>query len=154
MRLSELFGDHDHLLVIHNMGTFCSYCTLWADGINAIIPHLDSTLSVVLVSKDTPQVQRDFANDRGWRMRMASHRGGAYLQEQVNSEGMENYPGVACYRRQGDSIQRVAYSHFGPGDLYCSIWHLLGMAGIGLNEWAPKKSYLEPEATKCSSGEG
>ncbi|MDF1837130.1 MAG: DUF899 family protein [Planctomycetota bacterium] len=152
VRLLDLFGQHDHLLVIHNMGNACSYCTLWADGINAFVPHLESAVGLVLVSKDSPQVQREFANDRGWRMRMASHGGGAYLEEQVNSEGMENYPGVACYKRQGDSILRVAYSHFGPGDLYCSIWHLLGLAGIGLNQWAPKKSYLDSIDNKCGSG--
>ena len=32
--LLELFGDHDQLLVIHNMGQACRYCTLWADGLN------------------------------------------------------------------------------------------------------------------------
>lgn len=153
VRLSELFGDHEHLLVIHNMGTFCSYCTLWADGINAFVPHLESAVGLVLVSKDSPQEQRDFANDRGWRMRMASHGGGDYLLEQVNSEGMENYPGIACYKRQGDSIVRVSSSFFGPGDLYCSIWHLLGLAGIGLNDWAPQKSYLGREESKCSSAD-
>ncbi|MCA9000586.1 MAG: DUF899 family protein [Planctomycetes bacterium] len=142
VRLLDLFGEHEYLLVVHNMGTFCSYCTLWADGINAFVPHLESVVSLVLVSKDAPQVQRAFANDRGWRMRLASHGGGEYLIEQVNAEGMENYPGIACYRRDGDRILRISSSVFGPGDLYCSIWHLLGLAGIGLGDWAPKKSYL------------
>jgi hypothetical protein len=111
---------------------------------------LESVVGLVLVSKDSPQDQRAFANDRGWRMRMASHGGGAYLLEQVNSEGMENYPGIACYKRQGDSILRVSSSFFGPGDLYCSIWHLLGLAGIGLEAWAPKKSYLPQGEVKAA----
>ena len=32
--LVELFGEKDKLLVIHNMGQGCRYCTLWADGFN------------------------------------------------------------------------------------------------------------------------
>ncbi len=34
--LSELFADKDDLFVIHNMGSKCPYCTLWADGYNGI----------------------------------------------------------------------------------------------------------------------
>ena len=64
--LLELFGDKDKLLVIHNMGQGCRYCTLWADGLNGFVPHLESALSLVLVSKDAPDVQRSFANSRGW----------------------------------------------------------------------------------------
>ena len=32
IKLSELFGDKNHLILIHNMGKSCSYCTMWADG--------------------------------------------------------------------------------------------------------------------------
>jgi predicted dithiol-disulfide oxidoreductase (DUF899 family) len=37
--LSELFGEKQYLIVIHNMGAGCRYCTLWADGFNGILPH-------------------------------------------------------------------------------------------------------------------
>ena len=40
--LLELFGDRDRLLAIHNMGQGCRYCTLWADGFNGFLPHLES----------------------------------------------------------------------------------------------------------------
>ena len=81
--LAELFGDRDRLLVIHNMGQGCRYCTLWADGFNGLLPHLESALAVVLVSKDPPDLQRRFANSRGWRFRLASHGGGNYIREQT-----------------------------------------------------------------------
>jgi predicted dithiol-disulfide oxidoreductase (DUF899 family) len=35
VRLSELFGEKPDLIVIHNMGTSCPNCTLWADGSTA-----------------------------------------------------------------------------------------------------------------------
>jgi len=34
--LSSLLADKKLLLVIHNMGQACRYCTLWADGFNGI----------------------------------------------------------------------------------------------------------------------
>jgi predicted dithiol-disulfide oxidoreductase (DUF899 family) len=34
--LMDFFGKNDKLLVIHNMGDACRYCTLWADGIYGV----------------------------------------------------------------------------------------------------------------------
>src|SRR4051812_42025789 len=37
--LNELFGDKKELIVIHNMGKRCSYCTMWADGFSGMTKH-------------------------------------------------------------------------------------------------------------------
>src|SRR6266545_843481 len=42
VRLSQLFGDKASLFVIHNMGASCPYCTLWADGFNGFLPHIEN----------------------------------------------------------------------------------------------------------------
>jgi len=139
--LLDLFGEHDRLLVIHNMGQGCRYCTLWADGFNGFLPHLESAMSVVLVSKDAPEVQRTFANSRNWRFRLASHSGGPYIQEQTVMDGDNNTPGAVVYERDGSRITRKNAAIFGPGDLYCSIWNLLGMAGLGVDDWTPQYNY-------------
>ena len=139
--LLELFADKDTLLAIHNMGQACRYCTVWADGFNGFLPHLESAISVALLSKDSPEVQRRFANERGWRFRLASHGGGAYIREQTVVDGQNNYPGAVVYKRQGDKILRYNACVFGPGDLYCSLWSLLALAGMGAEDWTPQYSY-------------
>ena len=139
--LLDMFGDSNRLLLIHNMGQGCRYCTLWADGLNGFLPHLESAMSVVLVSKDSPTLQHTFANSRGWRFRLASHGGGDYIQEQTVMDGERNMPGVVVYERNGDRITRKNASMFGPGDLYCSIWNLLGMAGLSEADWTPQYNY-------------
>ena len=139
--LLELFGGKDKLLAIHNMGQGCRYCTLWADGFNGLLPHLESALSVVLLSKDAPEVQRRFANARGWRFRLASHGGGAYISDQSVCDGDDNFPGAVVYERDGDTILRKNACVFGPGDLYCAMWSLLGLAGIDDEDWTPQFSY-------------
>ena len=139
--LINMFGSNDRLLVIHNMGQGCRYCTLWADGINGFLPHLESAMSVVLVSKDSPAIQRTFANSRDWRFRLASHGGGDYIREQTVMDGESNMPGAVVYEREGSRITRKNAAIFGPGDLYCSIWNLLGMAGLGEAEWTPQYKY-------------
>ena len=143
--LLDLFAGRDKLLAIHNMGQGCRYCTLWADGINPFIPHLESAMAVVLLSKDPPEVQRRFANSRQWRYRMASHGGGKYISEQTVMEGVDNMPGVVLYQRDGDQILRKNASVFGPGDMYCSMWSLLALAGLS-NEWTPQyNNWIRPE---------
>jgi predicted dithiol-disulfide oxidoreductase (DUF899 family) len=138
-RLSDLFAGRDRLLVIHNMGQGCRYCTLWADGFNGVLPHLEDAMAVVLVSKDPPEAQRRIANDRGWRFRMASHGGGRYVAEQHH--GGQNYPGAVVYERAGGKIVRRGRCVFGPGDLYNPVWHLLALAGVGADDWTPQFHY-------------
>src|ERR1700733_9779118 len=70
--LASLFCGKKVLFAIHNMGQGCRYCTLWADGLNGFLPHLEDEFAVVLLSKDPPEAQQRFAHSRNWRFRMAS----------------------------------------------------------------------------------
>ena len=151
--LHELFAGHEKLLVIHNMGQACRYCTLWGDGINPYVSHLETAMSVVMVSKDTPDVQRSFANSRQWRMRMASHGGGVYMKEQVAAEGAGNMPGAVVYELVEDKIYRKASTYFGPSDLYCPQWHFLGLAGIDIGDWTPQFAYWQRPKEMEDGGE-
>lgn len=151
--LLDLFGDQDRLLVIHNMGQACRYCTLWGDGFNGLVDHLESAMSVVLVSKDDPATQRQFANSRGWRFRLASHGGGCYITEQSAQEGTSNMPGAVVYERKNDKIFRRGASVFGPGDLYSPMWNLLGLAGMTEADWMPQFRYWQQPQKLEDGGE-
>lgn len=152
VRLLDLFGEKDKLLMIHNMGQGCRYCTLWADGFNGFVPHLESAMAVALVSKDDPQTQRRFANSRGWRFQLASHGGGDYIKEQTVMEGEGNTPGAVVFERDGNEIYRKNACVFGPGDLYCSMWSLLALAGMGESDWTPQYSYWRRPAKLDDGG--
>lgn len=151
--LLELFGERDTLLLIHNMGQACRYCTLWADGFNGFLPHLESVMSVVLVSKDSPELQRQFANNRGWRFRLASHGGGDYIIEQSAQEGSANMPGAVVYTRDGSVIRRKNAVVFGPGDMFCPAWNLLALAGRDEAKWTPQYAYWQRPAQMGDGGE-
>jgi predicted dithiol-disulfide oxidoreductase (DUF899 family) len=151
--LLQLFSGKEKLFAIHNMGQGCRYCTLWADGLNAFLPHLESEFAVVLLSKDPPAIQRQFANSRGWRFRLASHGGGDYIREQSVLEGKDNMPGIVAYERAGENIFKKNSSIFGPGDLYCPQWHVLSLAGIGREDWTPQYAYWKRPAKLDDGGE-
>jgi predicted dithiol-disulfide oxidoreductase (DUF899 family) len=150
--LKDLFAGKDTLLAIHNMGQGCRYCTMWADGINAFLPHLEDQLSVVLLSKDSPKTQRIFANSRGWRLRMASHQGGSYIKEQTLAPGESNMPGAVVYRLIDGEVYRLNASVFGPGDQFCSFWHFLSLAGKGEETFTPQYSYWRRPETMDDGG--
>ena len=139
--LLTLFGDKDLLMVIHNMGDGCRWCTSWADGINASLPHLEEHFAVVLVSKNDPGAQRRFALERGWNFRMASHAGGEYAVEQTVEPGVPDMPGIACYERKDGRIFRKNASEFGPGDFFNPLFHVATLAGVGMEEFTPQFSY-------------
>ena len=50
-------------------------------------------------------------------------------------------PGAVVYERDGDKIYRKNAGAFGPGDIFCSMWSLLGLAGRGAADWTPQYSY-------------
>ena len=70
--LSSLFDERNELMVIHNMGKRCVYCTLWADGFNGSVLPLNDRIPFVITSPDSPEVQKEFADSRGWKFKMLS----------------------------------------------------------------------------------
>lgn len=123
-RLSRLFGDRDDLILVHNMGKSCPYCTMWADGFNGVIPHIERRAAFVVASPDDVRVQRKLAKARGWRFRMVSSRGTRLFRD-MGFEGRDGspWPGVTAFHRtKSGEIERVGQAQFGPGDRFCSVF--------------------------------
>jgi len=141
--LSDLFGDRRDLIVVHNMGKSCPYCTLWADGFNGMVGHFTDRAVFVVVSPDPPDVQRQFAESRGWTFDMWSPQDTRFLEDmKMAGEKGEPWPGVSVFKRQVDgSVVRTGYDYFGPGDYYCSIWHIMELFPEGVAGWKPKWEY-------------
>lgn len=144
LRLSEMFDGKDDLLVVHNMGSGCPYCTLWADGFNGLLPHLEDRAAFVVVTPDAPERQRMFAGARAWRFRMASDADRAFSRAAGFAEADGSaLPGVSAFHRRADGrVFRVGRSAFGPGDPYCGLWHLFDLLQGGPGDWEPKFRYV------------
>jgi predicted dithiol-disulfide oxidoreductase (DUF899 family) len=141
VRLSALFAGKPDLIVIHNMGRSCPYCTLWADGYNGIYEHLANRAGFVVASPDAPAVQREFAAGRGWRFPMVSHADTSFAAD-LGYRGENGWlPGVSVLRRDGDRVLRVADTSEHPGDDFCGLWHLFDMLPGGAGTWQPRFTY-------------
>lgn len=141
VRLAELFGEKDTLIVIHNMGAGCVYCTMWADGFNGIRRHLEDRAAFVVSSPDAPEAQRKFAASRGWGFRMVSHAGTSFAADMGYHAEDGFRPGVSVFRRKGDRIVRLSDTSLGPWDDFCSVWHFFALLPEGVAGWQPKYRY-------------
>jgi predicted dithiol-disulfide oxidoreductase (DUF899 family) len=140
-RLSALFGDKDTLFVIHNMGTSCANCTMWADGFNGVFEHLRDRATFAVSSPDTPERQQSFAAGRGWKFPMVSFQGTTFAEDMGYRPNGRVMPGVSVFKRKGGKIMRVADTAFSPGDDFCGVWHLFDLIPEGAEGWQPKFSY-------------
>lgn len=144
--LKELFGNKKDLIVVHNMGKSCSYCTLWADGFNGLALPLADRAAFVVASPDAPTIQKEFADSRNWKFRMVSTEGSTFGKDMgftmLHEGKWYEMPGYSTFRLNDDgSIKRVGKDFFGPGDVYCGVWQMFTMLDEGVNNWHPKYNY-------------
>ena len=141
VNLFSLFGEKDDLIVIHNMGKSCPYCTLWADGFNGMVHHFENRAGFALVAPDDHETQKQFADSRGWKFKMLSAKDSRFTFDLGFQNEEYIMPGFSTFRKENGKIYRIASSFFGPGDLFCSIWHMVGLLADGAEEWHPQFEY-------------
>lgn len=144
VRLSNLFGAKSDLIVIHNMGRKCAYCTLWADGFAGVYRHLADRTAFVLATPDDPATAAAFASSRHWPFPVVSITGTTFTKDmRFESPKGGVIPGISAFHQGADgAIVRTRHSRqLGPGDPYCPVWPLLDLLKDGPAGWEPKFHY-------------
>lgn len=142
VRLTQLFGDKKELILVHNMGTHCRYCTLWADGFMGLVKHLENRAGFAVESADAPAKQKVFYASRGWNFKMLSSAGTDFKREMGFADSQGNpEPGVSVFEKKNGKIYRTAWDGFGPGDDYCTAWHFFDLLPGGAKNWEPQYRY-------------
>jgi len=128
-RLSTLFGEKDQLILIHNMGMGCSYCTMWADGFTGLLPYLERVAAFVVVSPDDIETQKAGAARRSWKFRMLSAKGTSLFSDMgFESEDKSAWPGVSTlYKDEFGQLRRHSLASFGPGDKFCPAFSFVDL---------------------------
>jgi predicted dithiol-disulfide oxidoreductase (DUF899 family) len=128
VRLSELFGDQETLVMVHNMGSHCPFCTDWADDFNRIVPELTDRVAFVVESADDPAVQRGYHASRGWNFNMVSSQGIPFKADMGFVDG-QNKPigGVSVFKRKAGGIIRTRRDAPTPADDSSSLGYFLGL---------------------------
>ena len=72
VRLRQLFSGPDRALVVYHamygkrQTTPCPMCTMWVDGLNGVVRHLQQNVDFVVASAAEPAALRAHGRDRGW----------------------------------------------------------------------------------------
>lgn len=169
VRLTDLFTDgHDTLIVDHLMfhpddDAPCVMCSMWADGYNAVAPHVMQRVSFVLVAKAEVGTLRHFARQRGWdRIRLLSCQDSTFNRDfNMESASGDQQPGLSIFTRAADGTVHHRYSvgaelgaNEDPGtdgrgiDLYTPLWHLFDLLPQGRgDDWYPDHHYMTRSAS-------
>ena len=144
VKLSEIFGSKDELILIHNMGRSCRYCTLWGDGFNGFTKHFESRAAFAVTTPDDHETMRRFGMERGWMFKMYSTEGTTFKRDMgFADEQGEPQPGVSIFKKSSEGkILHVTKDYFGPGDDYCSIWHFFDLLPSTSDDWEPQYHYI------------
>lgn len=139
IRLSQLFGTQQDLIVVHNMGRKCNYCSLWADGLAGFSRHWPTRCAFALCSHDPPSVAKAFAAERGWPYRVVSGASSNFAKAMgfMNSKGSPQPGASAFHRRDDGTIVRTGKTWFGPGDDFCAVWPMFELLDGGPGAWEP-----------------
>ena len=128
--LADLFGDKERLLLVHNMGRQCPYCTVWADGFSDSYHRLAKKMAFVVTSKETTDAQERNIKERGWTFPMVSSSDNLFLEDLQFVNGDTLYPGLAYLSRDREGNVFYHGKHlFGSGDNFGMLWHMLDLAG-------------------------
>ena len=157
LRLSALFERPDETVVLmHFMfgkkqAKPCPMCTLWADGYDGIVPHLDRRVRFAVVVAGDVAAFRDYARSRGWRNLRVLSSGDASLKRDFGFEDAEGaqQPGASVFRLGADGRPRHFYSvsamltpsQFRGMDQLTPFWSFLDLTPEGRGDFMPMRSY-------------
>lgn len=124
VKLSELFGSHDFLFLVHNMGSHCPYCTMWADGFNSTYEKIAERAALVISSPDDPIVQGKFSEEKGWFTPMVSVIDSSFKKD---FEKVITYGGISLFLKDEEGIHLYTQSLFEPGDSFGILYNVFDL---------------------------
>jgi predicted dithiol-disulfide oxidoreductase (DUF899 family) len=157
VRLSELFSAPDRALVVQHVmfgkrqTSPCPMCTMWVDGLDAVVPHIEQQADFVVASAADPGALRAHARGRGWQNVRLLSCGASSFQydlcaedEQGNQNSAFSVFTLDADRRPGhfySSHPQMADDVHERGiDLMSPVWNVLDLTPRGRGDW-----YASPE---------
>lgn len=129
----------------------CPMCTMWADGYDGAVPHLEQNVNFGVVVAGDLLEMRQHGRNRGWRnVRILSSQGTSFKRDFgfENEEGGQT-SGVSVFTLADDGTPRHFYSgsalmspeHFRGMDLLSPVWNFLDLIPVGRGDFFPRLAY-------------
>ena len=164
VRLSDLFGPHDELVVYHVMfhpddDAACAACSMFVDGLHGVSHHIVRRAALAVVGKAPIGKLRSWARTRGWHdVRIVSAYGTTFTTD-VGTEGPRGgqFAAFSVFTRAGDEIrhQYVGSTDFPDGtergmDLMSPVWNVFDLLPSGRGSDEPEQ--LRPATRRGEAG--
>ncbi len=152
VRLSELFSAPGRALVVQHVmygkqqRSSCPMCTMWVDGLNAVVRHIEQNADYVVAAAADPATLRAHARARGWdNVRLVSCGDNTFQYDLAaeDEEGNQDST-VSVFTLDTDRSPRHFYSCH-PRlaedipergiDLLSPVWHLLDLTPHGRGDF-------------------
>jgi predicted dithiol-disulfide oxidoreductase (DUF899 family) len=156
VRLSELFGEHDTLLLYSfmygpEMSRPCQMCTSLLDSLDGAAPDVLERAGFAVVAKSPIDRLREYARQRGWvNMRLVSSADSSYNRDYHGEDAHgDQVSRMNVFTRDGGEIRHfwaTEQSEPPPGqedrhvDTIWPLWNLLDLTRAGRGDWHPAYS--------------
>ena len=158
VRLSELFTSPGRALVVQHVmygkqqTSPCPMCTMWVDGLNAVVRHIEQNADYVVAAAADPASLRAHARARGWddvRLLSCADNTFQYDLAAEDDEGNQDST-LSVFTLDPDGSPRHFYSCH-PRlaedipergiDLLSPVWHLLDLTPHGRGDFYASLDY-------------
>ena len=156
VKLSELFDDDSKPLLLMQFmygkaqSSPCPMCSMWADGYDGAIPHMQQRMNFVVLVAGDPAAFEAYARSRGWRNLRVVSAGQSDLKRRLGFEsedGAQQSGATVVVKRNGKLIHSYSVcAFFGEEgfrgmDLLSPVWNFFDLTPDGRGEFFPSKSY-------------
>lgn len=158
VRLSELFSAPDRALVVQHVmygkrqSSPCPMCTMWVDGLDAVLPHIEQRADYVVASAADPASLRAYARRRGWHHVRLLSCGDSTFQYDFRAEDDEGNQNsaISVFTLDADGSPRHFYSSHPQMaddvnergiDLLSPVWNVLDLTPTGRGDWYASLEY-------------
>jgi predicted dithiol-disulfide oxidoreductase (DUF899 family) len=158
VRLSQLFSSPERALVVQHVmygkrqTSPCPMCTMWVDGLDRVLPHIEQRADYVVASAADPVALRAHARARRWdHVRLLSCGESTFQYDfcAEDAEGNQNST-FSVFTLDADGHPRHFYSSHPQMaddvnergiDLLSPVWNLLDLTPQGRGDWYADLEY-------------
>ena len=163
IRLSEMFGDHDTLIVYNYMfgpqrERPCPMCTTLLDAWDGLAPHLQQRIALAVVARSPVERLAAFKRERGWRsLPFYSSAANSFNKDYAFEEPAKgDNAAINVFTRRDGTIRHSWGDEMGPGTEDPGqdgrgavdpmlLWSLLDLTPGGRGvDWYPKLDDAAP----------
>jgi predicted dithiol-disulfide oxidoreductase (DUF899 family) len=157
VRLSELFKRQDSALILYHFmyGAAqekpCPSCSMWVDGWNATLRHIDRRTNLAIVAQAPIGDMRAWARQRGWTgLRFLSSAGSTFKTDfGSQADDGSQVPVITVFTKDADGSPRHFYTGgarladgiWGGVDQLSPVWNLFDLTPEGRGDWYPSLEY-------------